>query len=137
MDFPVPSGMPVATARRVLQHAAVADGGRAALAHVDPGPPGGLGRRDDSPDGRADPCYRQDGPQARPNVARELRERLKTALDAELRDSRDASRDSRRQLRGVPPPASRRRPRQPEPPAVISGRPEPNTLGTVTSESKR
>ena len=61
VDFPVPSGMPVATARRVLGRAAVEMAAERALARLDPRPAGGLGDRDDFPRRRADPGHRQDG----------------------------------------------------------------------------
>jgi small-conductance mechanosensitive channel len=84
VDFPVPSGMPVATARRVLQHAAVQMAAEPRWRTSILDPPEVWGIETISPDGLLIRVTARTAPQARPDVTRELRERLKTALDTEL-----------------------------------------------------
>ena len=84
MDFPVPSGMPVPTARRVLARAAVEMAAEARWRASILDPPEVWGIETISPDGVLIRVTARTAPQARQDVTRELRERLKSALDAEL-----------------------------------------------------
>jgi small-conductance mechanosensitive channel len=120
VDFPVPAGLPVATARRVLSRAAVEmaadDRWRASVLE----PPEVWGIETISPDGVLIRVTARTAPQARPDVTRELRERLKFALDAELASTPAASAAIPRQ-----PDAARASAAEPGPAAGTG----PNTLG--------
>jgi small-conductance mechanosensitive channel len=84
VDFPVPSGLPVPAARRVLARAAVEMAAEARWRASILDPPEVWGIETISPDGVLIRVTARTAPQARQDVTRELRERLKSALDAEL-----------------------------------------------------
>ena len=84
VDFPVPGGMPIAVARRVLERAALQMSAEPRWRSSILDPPEVWGIETISPDGLLMRVTARTAPQARPEVTRELRERLKTALDAEL-----------------------------------------------------
>ena len=115
MDFPVPSQLPVAAARGTLERAAVALWEEPAWHAVILDRPQVWGVENVSADTVLIRVAARTAPQAKVNVARELRERLKTALDAEAAAiaATPAASGTPRRPRAAPPPAV---PRQPEPP---------------------
>jgi len=84
VDFPVPAGMPIAAARAALESAAVEMAAEPRWRPLILDPPEIWGIETISPEGLLIRVTARTAPQARPEVTRELRERLKNALDAEL-----------------------------------------------------
>jgi len=83
VDFPVPSGLPLAAARRALERAAIEMSTEPRWRASILDPPEVWGVETISPDGVLIRVTARTAPQARPEVTRELRERLKNALDEE------------------------------------------------------
>jgi moderate conductance mechanosensitive channel len=83
VDFPVPAAMPVAAARTALERAAVGMWEEPAWQHVILDRPQVWGVQDVSAERVLIRVAARTAPQGKLEVARELRERLKTAIDAE------------------------------------------------------